>query len=92
MTSVPWFNIHSFYGGTLASRESTFFTATQRSVAVSQILRTTSFGKRAKGEVGIEPLLEDSIFTAAYPLHDVSIMLFFASLFILTESMCVKER
>ena len=66
----------SFYGGTKDTRESTFFTPKQRSVAVSQILRTTSFGKRSKGEVGIEQLLEDTIFTAAYPLHDVSSLCF----------------
>ena len=38
----------------------------------SQILATTPFGKEKKGEVGIERLVGEGAYTAAFPLHDVS--------------------
>ncbi|KAF6025409.1 ANO7L1 [Bugula neritina] len=46
-------------------------------MAVFQILRTTSYGKRSRGEVGVEQLIEDEVFTAAYPLHDMGIVIMF---------------
>lgn len=46
------------------------FTSTQRSFAVHEILQTTPFGRTEKGEIGINRLIRDGIFEAAYPLHD----------------------
>ena len=37
-----------------------------------EILGLTVYGKRKRAEIGIERLLEDEVFAAAYPLHDVS--------------------
>jgi len=39
---------------------------------VYEILATTPFGKEKKGEVGIERLVGEGAYTAAFPLHDVS--------------------
>jgi anoctamin-7 len=30
------------------------------------------FGKKKKGEVGVDRLVDEGVFTAAFPLHDVS--------------------
>ena len=46
------------------------FTNTQRSFAVHEILQTTPFGRPEKGEIGIDRLVRDSVFQAAYPLHE----------------------
>ena len=46
------------------------FTNTQRSFAVYEILQTTPFGRTDKGEVGIDRLIRDGVFQAAYPLHE----------------------
>lgn len=46
------------------------FTNTQRSFAVHEILQTTPFGRIDKGEIGIDRLVRERIFQAAYPLHD----------------------
>ncbi|KAK7085085.1 Anoctamin-7 [Halocaridina rubra] len=48
----------------------TYFTSTQRSRIVHEILSTASFGKRKKGEIGIERLIDEGIYSAAFPLHD----------------------
>ena len=48
-----------------------FFTRAQRSRIVFEILSTIVFGKEKKGEVGIDRLVEEGVFSAAYPLHDV---------------------
>ena len=39
---------------------------------VYEILATTPFGKEKKGEVGIERMVEEGAYSAAFPLHDVS--------------------
>jgi len=39
---------------------------------VYEILATAPFGKEKKGEVGIERLVGEGAYTAAFPLHDVS--------------------
>ena len=39
-----------------------------------EILSTASYGKRKRAEIGIERLLEEDVFTAAFPMHDVSIL------------------
>ena len=41
---------------------------------VYEILATAAFGKEKKGEVGIERLVEEGAYNAAFPLHDVSIL------------------
>nr|XP_045606846.1 anoctamin-7-like isoform X2 [Procambarus clarkii] len=47
-----------------------YFTNTQRARIVHEILSTASFGKRKKGEIGIERLVEEGVYSAAFPLHD----------------------
>lgn len=37
-----------------------------------EILATSPFGKEKKGEVGVERLINEGAFSAAFPLHDVS--------------------
>lgn len=49
-----------------------YFTTTQRIRVVHEILQCVAFGKKKKGQIGIDRLIEDRIFTAAFPLHDVS--------------------
>ncbi|KAL9970223.1 hypothetical protein ACROYT_G022561 [Oculina patagonica] len=46
-----------------------YFTETERTRVVYEIMETAPFGKRQKGEIGINRLVEDGIFTAGYPLH-----------------------
>ena len=43
---------------------------------VYEILATTPFGKEKKGEVGIERMVEEGAYSAAFPLHDVSFFLY----------------
>lgn len=50
----------------------TFFSNVQRSRIVYEILSTAIFGKKKKGEVGIERLVDEGVFSSAFPLHDVS--------------------
>ena len=47
-----------------------FFTRAQRSRMVYEILATTPFGKEKKGEVGVERLVDEGAYQAAFPLHD----------------------
>ncbi|XP_042217319.1 anoctamin-7-like isoform X2 [Homarus americanus] len=47
-----------------------YFTNTQRSRIVHEILSTATFGKRKKGEIGIERLVEEGVYNASFPLHD----------------------
>ena len=49
-----------------------FFSRSQRSRLVFEVLSNTAFGKERKGEIGIERLISEGAFTAAYPLHDVN--------------------
>ena len=50
----------------------TFFTTTERIRVVHQMLQTIAFGKRSLAQIGIDRLLEQQIFIASFPLHDVS--------------------
>ena len=52
--------------------QDTYFTPTQRSRIVYEILATTPYGKKKRAEIGIERLLDEGIYKAGYPLHDVS--------------------
>jgi len=47
----------------------TFFSPAQRSRMVYELLATTPFGKEKKGEVGIDRLVNDGAYAAAFPLH-----------------------
>ncbi|XP_003740347.1 anoctamin-7 [Galendromus occidentalis] len=47
-----------------------YFTTTQRIRIVHEILQKTQFGRRRKAHIGIDRLLEESAFSAAYPLHE----------------------
>ncbi|KAK2550527.1 Anoctamin-7 [Acropora cervicornis] len=47
----------------------TYFTETERTRVVYEIMETAPFGKRQKGEIGINRLVEEGVFTAGYPLH-----------------------
>lgn len=53
-----------------SSNHETYFTRTQRSRVVWEILTTTAYGKRKYAKIGIERLLEESVYSAAFPLHD----------------------
>ncbi|CAF1302502.1 unnamed protein product, partial [Didymodactylos carnosus] len=46
------------------------FSNTQRSLIVHEILQTTPFGRTEKGEIGIDRLIRERVFQAAYPLHE----------------------
>ncbi|KAJ6669275.1 hypothetical protein lerEdw1_008084 [Lerista edwardsae] len=48
----------------------TFFSSTQRHRILYEILATTAYGNPKEGEIGIDRLLTEGIFTAAFPLHD----------------------
>uniref|UniRef100_H3ADU6 Anoctamin n=1 Tax=Latimeria chalumnae TaxID=7897 RepID=H3ADU6_LATCH len=50
--------------------QSTFFTNTQRHQILREILARTVYGRRKKAEVGIDRLVTENVFTAAFPLHD----------------------
>ncbi|CAJ1066342.1 anoctamin-7 [Xyrichtys novacula] len=47
-----------------------FFRTTQRHQVLYEILARTPYGSVKQGEVGIDRLLNEQIFTAAYPLHE----------------------
>ncbi|XP_059806917.1 anoctamin-7-like isoform X1 [Hypanus sabinus] len=47
-----------------------FFSNTQRHEIVYQILEKTVYGVQRKSQVGIENLLSEQVFSAAFPLHD----------------------
>ncbi|XP_007443076.1 anoctamin-7-like [Python bivittatus] len=59
---LPW-----FLG---SDHHETFFSSTQRHRILYEILSTTSYGNPKAGQVGIERLLSEEVFTAAFPLHD----------------------
>ncbi|RZF32744.1 hypothetical protein LSTR_LSTR005937 [Laodelphax striatellus] len=48
-----------------------FFSGVQRHRIVYEILSTAMFGKKKKGEVGIERLVGEGVFSSSFPLHDV---------------------
>ncbi|XP_078103368.1 anoctamin-7 isoform X2 [Sander vitreus] len=50
----------------------TFFKTTQRHQVLYEILARTPYGSVKKGEVGIDRLLSEKVFSAAYPLHEGS--------------------
>ena len=70
----PFIELNNIGGGRLLGNGDidNYFTSTERSRIVNEILARTTYGDRRKGEVGIERLLGEGIYTAAYPLHEVS--------------------
>ena len=50
----------------------TYFENRDRQRVAYEIIATSAYGKRKRAEIGIERLLEEEVYTAAYPLHDVS--------------------
>ena len=52
----------------------TFFATRDRQRVAYEILAQTVYGKRKRAEVGIDRLVEEGVFAAAFPLHDVSII------------------
>ncbi|KAM4651231.1 anoctamin-7-like [Discoglossus pictus] len=48
----------------------TYFTNTQRSRILYEILACTVYGKRKHAEVGVERMVKEGIYTAAFPLHE----------------------
>ncbi|KAK2192818.1 hypothetical protein NP493_22g05054 [Ridgeia piscesae] len=47
-----------------------FFSNKDRQTVVYEILATTVYGKKKRAEVGIERLIEEGAYAAAFPLHD----------------------
>jgi hypothetical protein len=60
---------HRFLG---SDNRENYFTSAQRGRILYEILSTAVFGKKKKGEVGIDRLVEEGAFSSAFPLHDVS--------------------
>ncbi|KAJ8021915.1 Anoctamin-7 [Holothuria leucospilota] len=59
--------LHKFVG---SSNRDTFFSNLDRIRVVNEILQNITYGKRKRAEVGIDRLLEEDVFQAAFPLHD----------------------
>ena len=64
-----------------SDNKATFFTNTDRTRVVNEILQSSTYGKRRRAEIGIDRLLEEDIFQAAYPLHDVMSLFYLHFLF-----------
>ncbi|XP_074654198.1 anoctamin-7-like [Tubulanus polymorphus] len=48
----------------------TYFKSTQRHRVINEILQTTVYGKKKRAEIGIDRLLDEEVFTGAFPLHE----------------------
>ena len=53
-----------------AKNEESFFTNSERSLIVKEILDRTAFSVQDPSKYGIHKLLDKAIFSAAYPLHE----------------------
>ncbi|XP_068810871.1 anoctamin-7 isoform X9 [Struthio camelus] len=53
-----------------SDKQDTFFSTTQRQQILYEILATTQYGHSKEREVGVDWLLSENVFTAAFPLHD----------------------
>ncbi|UYV75317.1 ANO7 [Cordylochernes scorpioides] len=67
-----------------SDRRDEYFTTNQRIRVLWQILQTTVYGKRRRGQIGIDRMLEEGVFAAAFPLHDVSSLYTTSKLFPIT--------
>ncbi|XP_077510547.1 anoctamin-7-like isoform X1 [Amblyomma americanum] len=47
-----------------------YFTVTQRVCVAYEILQTARYGARRKAQIGIDRLIEEGVYTAAFPLHE----------------------
>ncbi|NXT95882.1 ANO7 protein, partial [Anhinga rufa] len=59
--------LHWFLG---SDEQDTFFSTTQRHQILYEILATTQYGHSREREVGVDQLLRENVFTAAFPLHE----------------------
>ncbi|XP_024136617.2 anoctamin-7 isoform X1 [Oryzias melastigma] len=59
--------MHRFVG---YENHETYFSNTQRHRVVYEILARTVYGKRKKAEVGVDRLVAEGAFAAAFPLHE----------------------
>ncbi|XP_009891388.1 PREDICTED: anoctamin-7 [Charadrius vociferus] len=59
--------LHWFLG---SDEQDTFFSSTQRHQILYEILATTQYGHSREREVGVDRLLSEKVFTAAFPLHE----------------------
>ncbi|XP_077168838.1 anoctamin-7-like isoform X1 [Paroedura picta] len=59
--------LHRFLG---SDSPDSYFSSTQRHRIVYEILTRTVYGKRKHAEVGIERLLNEGVYSAAFPLHE----------------------
>lgn len=48
-----------------------FFTPTQRHLVAYEVLSNVVYGSKRRAQVGIDRLVGEQIYTAAYPLHEV---------------------
>ncbi|KAL0972989.1 hypothetical protein UPYG_G00197370 [Umbra pygmaea] len=53
-----------------SNNKETFFKTTQRHQVMYEILSRTPYGSLERGHVGIDRLVTEHVFTAAYPLHE----------------------
>ncbi|XP_065700767.1 anoctamin-7 [Patagioenas fasciata] len=53
-----------------SNQQDTFFSTTQRHQILHEILATTQYGHSREREVGVDRLLSENVFTAAFPLHE----------------------
>ncbi|XP_033015218.1 anoctamin-7-like isoform X2 [Lacerta agilis] len=53
-----------------SERHDSYFTNTQRHRIVYEILARTIYGKRKHAEMGIDRLLNEGVYSAAFPLHE----------------------
>ncbi|XP_076812548.1 anoctamin-7-like isoform X1 [Clavelina lepadiformis] len=53
-----------------SSDHETYFSNTERARIAWEILQNTVYGKKKRAELGIERLLSENVFSAAFPLHD----------------------
>ncbi|NXA21914.1 ANO7 protein, partial [Ibidorhyncha struthersii] len=53
-----------------SDEQDTFFSSTQRHQILYEILATTQYGHSKEWEVGVDRLLSENVFTAAFPLHE----------------------
>ncbi|VDP98359.1 unnamed protein product, partial [Trichobilharzia regenti] len=63
-----------------------YFSATQRHQVAYDILATQAYGSRERAQVGIDRLLQEEVYSAAYAIHEVSV-----SCHIMINFICLHE-
>lgn len=51
--------------------QESYFTPTQRHQVAYDILATQAYGSREKAQVGIDRLIQEEVYNAAYAIHEV---------------------